>query len=118
MPYSRPPQDPSRGGRPLGRSGRFGRSRREGVSRASQWASGLVGLLFLAAALLFAYLVVGEGIDQMAQDYEAGNLLESPSLQEAEQRRAQRPPRPYPLEPTLQGRMVSRLQRLLQGRVP
>lgn len=115
-----PPSTPSRESRVRGQHRRSTPSgdRRQSTSQTSQWISGLIGLLFLAAALLFAYLVVGEGIDHMAKDFEASSLLESPSLEEAERRRAQRPPRPYPLEPTLQGRIVSRLQRLLQGRIP
>ncbi|WP_411867291.1 hypothetical protein [Vulcanococcus limneticus] len=115
-----PPSTPSRDSRVRSRQRRRQPSaqRQESVSRMSQWISGLTGLLFLAAALLFGYLVVGEGIDHMASDYETSNLLGSASLEEAEQQRAKRPPRPYPLEPTLQGRMLSRLQRLLQGRIP
>ncbi len=118
MPSSRPTPDSRGRSSGIRRSAGPGQRRRGGISQASQWISGLVGLLFLGTALLFAYLVVGEGIDHMAQDYEAGALMESPSLEEAERRRAQRPPRPYPLEPTLQGRILSRLQRLLQGRIP
>ncbi len=120
MPPRNPPQETrARSLRRVGRGSGAGRQARQGsVSRLSQWISGLTGLLFLAAALLFGYLVVGEGIDHMASDYANANLMDSPSLKEAEQQRAKRPARPYPLEPTLQGRMLSRLQRLLQGRIP
>ena len=120
MSPRKPPQETR--ARSLWRAGRGSGAgplaRKGSVSRLSQWISGLTGLLFLAAALLFGYLVVGEGIDHMASDYETSNLLRSSSVEEAEQQRAKRPPRPYPLEPTLQGRMLSRLQRLLQGRIP